>query len=201
MRHVLSSALLAFALAFPLTARSATVVFEAPPHVYPYGSLYWPVLQGFRFDPYWESSNGRDARNAPYIPGRIGRLSSDFGSFTFQSISLGGWPWQDFGIFASRGPVLLSFYSADGAILGIRNIGELPAGNDVVTYSETIHDVSAIAVEAMQASVLAARLDSIEFETSVSSVPEPSIAAFMLVGIGAITRVARAKGRKRVMPA
>lgn len=190
----ISTLAVAFAAFHASIAHSMQADFYSPAIHYPYtGSLYWPVLSGFKFNPYWQSNDGRDSRNSPFIPGNIAAVTSTFGSFTFNSLSIGGWPWDNFGMSQNlnNNPIPLTFLGDRGDILETRYIS-VEANNSFKSFSETIYDVSTIYIGSPSFTTLNVRIGSIVFnESVVTPVPEPSTLELMTAGAIIIIMVKR----------
>ena len=94
---------------------------------------------------------------------------------TFNAISLGAWPWDNYGL--GSGNLIMDFKDINGNLIAERSI-YLPSGNSFITFSENISGVHKIFFPATGG--LWPRLDSITYDTA--SVPEP--ATMLLLGLG-----------------
>lgn len=170
-------ALLMVALLTCAVAHATTVEFVAPYSPVPYTlSLYWPPIGGFQFDPYWGASGGRDTRNAPYIPGDEASFKSTFGSFTFNSITLSGWPYDNFDVGSGMLSLPISFSDQSGNALLSATV-PVPRANDFVTFTDYVPDVYSILIGSPAFSSLGVRVGSITFDEH--AVPEPGTVAMM----------------------
>ncbi len=186
MRRALLRFLLLISLFGSVTASATQIIFTVPEGAHSFSSLTWPTIGGFDFNPYWSSNYGADTRNAPYIPGNRGALTSAFGTFTFNSIEIGGWPWDDFGMGRYPYPILLEFSGAGGISLAVRELF-VSADNSFSVYSENIEGVQSIAIGQPELAALSVRLGSITInEVPATPVPEPASYALMLLGLGSL---------------
>lgn len=186
MFRAIRSLLVAGSLLVALTASATLIFFEAPQyHPYPYIAP-WPTLQGFEFTrSQWDWNGGRDTRNAPYMTGTVGAISSTFGTFTFNSIEIGGWPFDNLNIGGGvGGPTPITFFGFNGELLGIRFI-ELSYDNSFVKFSETIENVRTIGIGGASNSTPQARLGSITINEAPlnSNVPEPATIFMTILGM------------------
>lgn len=195
-----------FAFSSSGVANAERLVFHAPSGLYPNTpSLYWPAINGFLMGPSWSSNDGRDLTNAPYIGGNIGNLTSAAGAFTFNSIELGGWPWDNFGMHRpdADNPVPIVFYGATGSPLAIRAVS-LTGDNTFVRFSERIEGVHSMLIGSMDMTTINVRLRAITINEPAAdgSVPEPTVptlliccglAALLCGRLGAHRRGPRAK--------
>jgi hypothetical protein len=178
MKRLFTTAAMAVFLVLANSTSAERLVFTAPSGYFPpyTGSLSWPALNGFAMGPFWGSNNGRDLRNAPYIPGNLASLTSTFGEFTFNSMELGGWPWDDFGITGpdTNNPIPLTFYGP-GLQLLTQRLVTLPGDNTFVLFSERIEGVQALAIGASTFSSINVRLGALTLNESLDNpLPEPS---------------------------
>jgi hypothetical protein len=188
MKRMFLVAVATLGLAMGGGATAERITFTAPSGYFlPYtGSLSWPSQDGFLFGPFWDSNNGRDSRNAPYIPGNMATLTSTFGAFTFNEIELGGSPWEGFGMGRSPtdNPIPLTFYGPGQQLLTQRFV-TLPGDDTFVVFSERIEGVQSLMIGASTFSTIKVRLNSITInEPEMKVVPEPH--GFLLAGLSAL---------------
>lgn len=189
MIEMVSSArvfILGLSLAAANLAHGERLEFTAPPFVFPYTSLTWPAINGFQFNPYWAANNDRDTRNAPWIPGNQAAITSTFGPFTFNSIELGGWPYDNFDINLFHASIPLVFYDGSGRIAAIRYV-DLGSDNTFSTFAEAIPDVATIAIGSASFSSLGIRLGAVTINET-RSVPEPT--TFFLFSVAGLALLA-----------
>ncbi|MCA1971427.1 MAG: hypothetical protein LDL44_01190 [Caenispirillum sp.] len=142
-------------------------------------------LSGFTFHGHW-ISYGDDARRAPFMEenNQAHSLSYDAGSFIFQSITLGGLPWENAPYGTGTGTLTLLFRDIGGNLLFSDTL-TLPKDNSWVTYSHTLAGVHSIFFPATNDNFWP-RLDSITF-----AIPEPRLWLLLAAGLGLIGLVAR----------
>jgi hypothetical protein len=170
-------------MVFGAAAYATTVTFTVPAGYNPYSSLTWAPIEGFQFNPYWTSNVGADQRNAPYIPGNLGAITSTFGAFKFNSISLSGWPWDDYDVLGGNIiDVPLVFYDDQSHIVAMRSVA-IDRGNEFQEFSENIAGVWSISIGSGAFSALAVRLGSITFNELPAVVPEPPSLPLLALGL------------------
>lgn len=190
---------IALAIALTTTAAQAErIEFRVPDGFNRFDSLTWGPIEGFAFGPSWASNLGRDTRNAPYVAGNYGAITSTFGAFTFNSIEIGGWPWDD-ADFGARTPMPLHFFDSSGNLIGSRSL-DLTSDNSFHTFAETISGVYAVAIGSASFSSIDVRLGAITInEPPAAAVPSPSIGSLLIAGLLSTLTLARrtVPGEKR----
>jgi hypothetical protein len=159
-----------------VAANAAVQTFTAPVEDDWYGLNGWSQ-GGFTFSGPW-TNYGRDSRNAPFMELYDQAHSITYnGTFTFNSMSLGGWPWDNYG--NSGGTVSFDFLDINGAVIDSGSL-TLPGDNAFYAYSDTVEGVHSIAFNSYG---FWPRLDSINYNGS-ESVPEP--ASMLLLSLGLV---------------
>lgn len=155
------------------TATAATQTFVAPVN-----SLDGWSQGGFTFHQSWEN-HGFDSRNAPYMEyyNTTHSISYDAGTFTFNSMSLGGLPCDNYD-YSNGGTLHFNFLDSIGNTITSGSI-YLPGDNSWHTFSETVNGVHSIYFPATGFAFWP-RLDSITYNST--TVPEPS--SMILLGLG-----------------
>lgn len=169
---------LAVSMCFTFTAWASRVEFVAPAY-HPTPSVAWPAFQGFEFvASQWDWNGGRDTRNAPLSTVNAAAIVSTFGAYTFNSIEVGAWPWDNVNIFSGiPSSIAVNFYDASGGLIALRTL-DLVVGNQFEKLTETIEGVRAISIGGN-----GVRLGAITFNEVASPVPEPSTAALFLAAL------------------
>lgn len=181
-RSALTAAAFVLALGV-IPAHASTATFTVPEPLLG-DSLNGISLSGFTFHGHW-ISYGDDTRRAPFMEEytQAHSLSYDAGSFIFQSITLGGHPWEGHSS-TGTGTLTLLFRDIGGNLLFSDTL-TLPKDDSWVTYSHTLAGVHSIFFPATN-DAFWPRLDSITF-----AIPEPQVWLLLAAGLGLIGLIAR----------
>lgn len=181
MKRVYLIAVMVLCLVFAVSAGATTVTFTPGANAHLNGTSFG----GFTFNGEWWTNN--DGRNAPYMEyyNQAHSLVYDAGTFTFNSMVLNGWPWENYG--GGYGNILtMDFRALDGSLIAERTIS-LTLDNTWHAFAENIYGVHEIYFPATGG--FWPRLDSITMDNS--PVPEPStfvLIAAGLAGLGILKR-------------
>jgi hypothetical protein len=162
-----------------IPASANTVTFTPPASN---NSLDGYSQGGFTLNGSWYAW-GYDPRNAPYMEywNESHAVVFDAGTFTFNSISLGGLPWDNYSTLgAGSGTLVVDFMDINNYLIKEDTIS-LPFDNSFSTLTDTVAGVHRIYFPATGG--FWPRLDSITYNAS-SSVPEPT--TMLLLGLGLI---------------
>jgi len=150
---------------------------------------------GFTLNGQWYAY-GYDPRNAPYMEYYDQSHSVFYAStFTFNSISLGGSPWNNYyDIGAGSGTLVVDFMDISNHLIKEDTIS-LPLDNSFNTLTDTVAGVHEIYFPATGG--FWPRLDSITYNGSSvpESIPEPT--TMLLLGLGLIAVAGVKKGYRR----
>ncbi len=157
-----------------VAATAATQTFTAP--VVANDDLDGWTQGGFTFNGPWDNY-GNDSRNAPFMESYGSTHYITYaGTFTFNSMSLGGWPWDNY--WDQGGTLYFNFLDSNGIIIDSGSF-RLPGDNSFYSYNDTVYGVHSIVFNSYG---FWPRLDSITY--SSESVPEP--ATMLLLGLGLV---------------
>ena len=142
---------------------------------------------GFTFIGNW--SAGLPSPKAPYMNdnGSVHAVTYDAGTFTFNSASFGGLPYDNAGS-ATGGVLTIDFKDLNGNLIVERTIN-LPGDNSFQTFTENISGVHELYFPATKTTFWP-RLDSITYN-EVPGVPEPTTLLFLglsLIGVAGVRR-------------
>jgi hypothetical protein len=147
-------------------------------------------LDGFTFSSNW-NQHDFDGRRAPYMEwyGQVHSITYDAGSFNFESMSLGGRPWDAYPWSTGTADVTLTFRDIGGNELET-DVFHLTADNNFYDFTKSIANVHQIDATSWG---YWPRLDSIT--RASGDVPEPASLALVGLGLSGLL-AARRKARK-----
>lgn len=170
-----------------LGAASASATTVTTTFVAPVG-FAGGTLNGFTFDSTWQDF-GADSRNAPFMNSyySVHKMTYNAGVFDFQSISLGGNPWNGYGNTGVL-PVNLTFKDIFGHTIET-DVFNLKQDNSFYSFTKAVLNVHEIDFYNPGGWP---RLNSITTGTS-SHVPEPGSMALVGLGLAGVLAARRKK--------
>lgn len=173
-----------------ISSAGTVVTFRVP------DSFSGGSVEGFTFSPNWQATDvyGRPygSINAPFMQwfDQVHTITFDDGQFNFESISLGGSPYNDYygGINGGTAVVNMHFFGIDGTLIE-DNKFSLPTDNDFYSFTK---DIAGVHMISFDHAFYWPRLNSV----TTSAVPEPKAYAMLLVGLAVLGASTR-RGRQR----